>query len=147
MPKIIQEGGCNWRSCLGIAETFLGKEFNHEQLLRLADRAVGLNFMDEHCVVSNPGKIIRLGLEMLDGEWSAYDVATSSAPNWTIDWYGWVRNAKKFSIMASTLRGLTKRGHEHWREGDAGGHLLWDPHSDAPIDHELQRVYFMIEER
>jgi len=148
MPELGQEYGCNWRSCLGIAETFMAREFDLPTLLRLYDESIAFGFMNDHCIVRWPGRIITLGLRNLDGiHWTAYDVATSTAPEWTIDWYGWVKVARKFCLTASTLCGKTLLKNEHWREGDAGGHFLWDPHTNATVDKELRKVYFRIEER
>ena len=149
MPPVIQRYGCNFRACLGIAETYTRKLLTPEQILYAAVMAFSADYKQERvmapdCTVRWPAHIINWGLDLLGfgSLLRAYQIGSQEGQ----DQRWWSIGNHDHTITATILKGKTVNGNLHFREGDAYGKLKWDPSPDVKIAHEIMQIFYRIKE-
>lgn len=148
MPWVIQRYGCNFRSLLGICESYCRKLLTPEQILRVYIEAIHKRFnktqgMLKDCTVQVPQIILTLGFEeLLRPDLIAYDIGSDGIEGKSF--WPWVQDK---TISATILKHKTVNGNEHFQEGDADGELVFDPDPTVELDYPLAVIYYQIKNK
>ena len=149
MPPVIQRYGCNFRACLGIAETYTRKLLTPEQILYAAVMAFSTEYREEkvmntECKIRWPAHIINWGLDLLGFGSLLRACQIGSQEGQDQRWRG-IGN-HDHTITATILKGKTVNGNLHFREGDAYGKLKWEPCPGVEIAYEIMEIFYRIRE-
>lgn len=148
MPWVIKRYGCNFRSLLGICESYCKKLLTAEQILRIYIEAIHKKFnqtqvMLKDCTVQIPQGILTLGFEELfEPNLIGYDIGSDGIEGKSF--WPWVKDK---TVMATVLKHKTLHGNEHFQEGDADGDLVFDPDPTVELDYPLAVIYYQIKNK
>jgi hypothetical protein len=118
--NVMATQGCFFMSCLGVAQTATNTILTAQQVQTLVTTTQSAGAVEPNMSV-NPGRaadVVNAAFQLLGSPQTASIVGGT----------GYAGPAE-----ASLVGGVTVNNNPHWREGDQGGNVVWDPYGAGNV--------------